>query len=250
MGQKARADLAAAAASLSHPAPQAAVEVITSSHPAVEIVQRVLREDVDLVVKSVEQPGARGFKALDMQLLRQCPCALWLSRPIARRGPEIRVAVAIDPDDVDAANRDLQQRLLRAGQALASDCDGLLRVVSCWDFPLENFMREHPLTRISPQEVDALVHETRREHRARLDALLAGLPGARLEAAHLRGTPDAAVPAYVEQHGVDILVMGTVARTGIPGWVIGNTAENLVGDLACSLLALKPSGFVSAIKAY
>lgn len=44
--------------------------------------------------------------------------------------------------------------------------------------------------------------------------------------------------------------MGTVARTGIPGFIIGNTAENILQKIDCSLLALKPLGFVSPVKAY
>jgi nucleotide-binding universal stress UspA family protein len=49
---------------------------------------------------------------------------------------------------------------------------------------------------------------------------------------------------------IDILIMGTVARTGISGFIIGNTAENILQKIDCSLLALKPQGFVSPVKAY
>lgn len=41
-----------------------------------------------------------------------------------------------------------------------------------------------------------------------------------------------------------------VGRTGIPGFVIGNTAEDTLREIRCSLLALKPNGFVSPVKAY
>jgi len=41
--------------------------------------------------------------------------------------------------------------------------------------------------------------------------------------------------------------MGTVARTGIPGLIIGNTAESILSDIDCSLLAVKPEGFVTPI---
>jgi universal stress protein E len=36
----------------------------------------------------------------------------------------------------------------------------------------------------------------------------------------------------------------------IAGFVIGNTAENVLRELRCSLLALKPNGFVSPVRAY
>lgn len=43
--------------------------------------------------------------------------------------------------------------------------------------------------------------------------------------------------------GVQLLVMGTVARTGIAGLIVGNTAEKLMRRIDSSLLALKPEGF-------
>jgi len=49
---------------------------------------------------------------------------------------------------------------------------------------------------------------------------------------------------YVEQFlGIDVVVMGTVARTGIAGLVMGNTAERVLRCLRGSVLALKPTGF-------
>jgi nucleotide-binding universal stress UspA family protein len=46
----------------------------------------------------------------------------------------------------------------------------------------------------------------------------------------------------------DLVVMGTVARTGIAGLLIGNTADTILEQLRCSVLALKPPGFVTSIK--
>jgi nucleotide-binding universal stress UspA family protein len=42
--------------------------------------------------------------------------------------------------------------------------------------------------------------------------------------------------------------MGTVARTGISGLLIGNTAERLLQQLKCSILAIKPEEFTSPVK--
>ena len=39
--------------------------------------------------------------------------------------------------------------------------------------------------------------------------------------------------------------MGTMARSGIAGLLIGNTAERVLRKLPCSVLAVKPDGFVS-----
>jgi nucleotide-binding universal stress UspA family protein len=42
--------------------------------------------------------------------------------------------------------------------------------------------------------------------------------------------------------------MGTVARTGISGLIMGNTAEAIVDQLSCSVLAIKPDGFTTPVK--
>lgn len=43
--------------------------------------------------------------------------------------------------------------------------------------------------------------------------------------------------------------MGTVGRTGLNGLIMGNTAETLLRSLRCSVLAVKPEGFVSPVRA-
>lgn len=55
------------------------------------------------------------------------------------------------------------------------------------------------------------------------------------------------IPALVEEKKVDLLVMGTIARSGTPGVFIGNTAERMLRSVDCSVLTLKPDGFVSPI---
>ncbi|MBE0500573.1 MAG: universal stress protein [Desulfuromonadales bacterium] len=47
----------------------------------------------------------------------------------------------------------------------------------------------------------------------------------------------------MEKRKPDIVVMGTVARTGLPGLLIGNTAEFVLARISCSILAIKPQGF-------
>ena len=42
---------------------------------------------------------------------------------------------------------------------------------------------------------------------------------------------------------IDMVVMGTAARTGLSRMMLGNTAERLLSHLRCSLMAVKPPGF-------
>jgi nucleotide-binding universal stress UspA family protein len=230
----------------------ATIQVVSGKNPATQIIRHVLRNDCDLVVKDAEHTEDRkGFKAIDMELLRECPCPVWLSRPIARSREDIRVAVAIDPESDEAVGRDLALNLLRLSRALADTCSGQLLVISCWDYVYEDYLRRNAWTRIPEEKLQQAVRSVQLNHRGALDALLheAGV-GDNTQILHVKGSPEDRVPVLVADKGVDILVMGTVARTGIPGFIFGNTAENLVQKVTCSLMAMKPAGFVSPVKAY
>jgi nucleotide-binding universal stress UspA family protein len=64
----------------------------------------------------------------------------------------------------------------------------------------------------------------------------------------VEGEPEDELPEFVARHEVDVVVMGTVGRTGVPGLFIGNTAERILRGVECSVLAVKPQGFVSPVE--
>jgi nucleotide-binding universal stress UspA family protein len=63
----------------------------------------------------------------------------------------------------------------------------------------------------------------------------------------LKGNPWEVIPQTTIRHSIDLLVMGTVCRTGISGVLLGNTAETVLDQVDCSLLTVKPSGFASPV---
>jgi nucleotide-binding universal stress UspA family protein len=63
----------------------------------------------------------------------------------------------------------------------------------------------------------------------------------------IKGQPRKEIPALAKRLGVDLVVMGTVARTGVPGLFIGNTAEAMLEQIDCSVLAVKPEGFKTPV---
>ena len=63
----------------------------------------------------------------------------------------------------------------------------------------------------------------------------------------VKGDAHVIIPEYSLRNGVDLVVMGTVARSGLSGVIMGNTAEQILDGLKCSVLALKPSNFVCPI---
>jgi len=62
------------------------------------------------------------------------------------------------------------------------------------------------------------------------------------------GEPSDRILAASRRTKPGLIVMGSVGRTGIPGFLIGNTAEKVLRRCDCSILAVKPDGFVSPVQ--
>lgn len=232
--------------------PQISIEIDCGTVPVVRIIRHVLRSAHDLVIKEAEpKKGGKGFEALDVALLRQCPCPVWLCRPIRHSRDNIKVAVAIDPENEEQVGRDLALRLLQLSRSLADSCSGELTIISCWVYQYEDYLRDRIYIKVTKKELNRIVSQTQTEHLLALETLIKEANiGGRYQIQHVKGHPEHVMQQIIEDRKIDVLVMGTVARTGIPGFIIGNTAESVVQQLSCSLLALKPNGFISPVTAY
>ena len=45
----------------------------------------------------------------------------------------------------------------------------------------------------------------------------------------------------------ELVILGTIGRTGISAALIGNTAEHVIDRLNCDVLAIKPEGYISPL---
>ncbi len=221
--------------------------VVAIGDPATEITRRVIDHGYDLVVKTADGfsgPG-RLFGSIAKSLLRLCPCPVWLIKPQIH-GKFDRVLAAIDVESDDKQHVDLNQTILELAYSIALREEAQLHVVSAWQLWMEDSMRRHA--------GDAVVDELRQNQQTKvqlaLDELLqAPLSQTREIKIHLRyGSPAVMIRSVAHEIEADLLVMGTVCRTGVSGFLIGNTAESVVADVTCSLLALKPHGFTSPVE--
>jgi nucleotide-binding universal stress UspA family protein len=222
--------------------------------PFLETVHAVIADGHDLVVKAAEELDgvARHLLAsTDQHLLRKCPATVWMHRPRGSERPRrILAAVDVDPDplgepDTEAA---LNRRILAQAAALADWAHAPLDVLSCWEAPEESLVRAwgHGAGAENyPESVES-------RQWTQLDGLLtaAGLRDGwpRLSRHVERGNPRQKIPEMVGRLGADLLVLGTVARTGVPGLIIGNTAEDVLNSVDVGVVAVKPPGYVSPIQ--
>lgn len=220
---------------------------------AIEVIRAVLLNGYDLVIKATEPTEAPGesLGPFDKKLLRKCPCPVWLVRDgNAPRYERIMVAIDYRPDSPD--NDALNRQLLEMAASLASMEGARLHVVHAWRLQGEDTLRSSR-TGLTAVEVDDLVRSERAAHQAWLADVVARdcpvLEGAHEPERHLvEGAARAAVPKLATTLDAQLVVMGTVGRTGIPGYFIGNTAEAILERIDCAIMAVKPPGFLSPVE--
>ena len=105
-------------------------------------------------------------------------------------------------------------------------------------------------TLITGDEADKLVREVRNSNKRWVNELVGKFDLEDLiHKVHiLEGEAEELIPRMVSKKKVELVVMGTVCRTGLPGFFIGNTAEKILHKLDCSVLAIKPDGFQTPVK--
>lgn len=202
----------------------------------VEIIRYVLKEQCDLVIAGTRQRGTVSsvlFGSTGMKLLRKCPCPVWITKPRKRK----QIASVLVADDLSPVS-DLS---LELGVSMADLQQAQLHVLHVLELGLGR--REWDSYKIRER--------ARAEATKKLDDHMA-----RVVAANLTKPPridivvdavDTAIIRRIEQCEIDLLVMGTLARGGIAGLFMGNTAERLLPRISCSVLAVKPDDFICPI---
>lgn len=223
-----------------------------------QVTRTILRNDHDLLIKPAENPRfiERLFGSDDMQLLRNCPCPVWLTRANEKSKYEhILAAVDFDPDTPDATEQGLNRQILGLSGSLAFSDFAALHAIHVWDAPAEAMLRtwaDNPRA-ASTAYVEAVrsSHEIayKRLRHQLIEHVGKDASDYLSPVFHIRrGAAATVIPEIAKELQADLVVMGTVARTGIAGLLIGNTAEAILEQLQCSVLAVKPPGFVSPVK--
>ncbi len=223
------------------------VAVVTGIH-FLEIIRQVLREQHDLVITTAEEKKgirARVFGTTSMHLMRKCPCPVWVVKRAQTR-PYARILAAVDPSVYDLKRDSLNPLILQLASGIARKEAGELHIIHVWHLFGESYVRNRGMAENDVQEAKA--HE-KMQHKQRLDTLLGRVDVTDLKPyLHLiEGDPDERIPELVVAQGIDLLVMGTVCRTGIAGFLIGNIAEQSTWLSTCSAMLPKPEGFVTSV---
>ncbi len=210
--------------------------------PFVALTHAVQSEGYDLVVC-----GSRGHSkfreflvgSTARRLIQKCPCAVWTTHSDV---PERPTAVLAAVDFSELSRIALSQACWIAQQAAAP-----LHVVHVLEpRTLDAPLLEAVCQRSGANWQDAMCSAARRRLQALVDDVVVG--SSLTPSLHVDfGEPWAFLRDTAHQTKADLVVMGTVGRSGVQGVWLGNTAEKLLGVMDCAVLTVKPPGFMSPI---
>lgn len=213
--------------------------LLVEERPWLAMVRSALRGETDMVcIGRRSTDDHPGFGSVADKLVRNCPAPVWSVSPLSP-APPARILVATDLSP--AADRATELAVAIAGMAAAE-----VRVLHACQVPISLQLSEGRVDR-------GVIDAKRRDLQSRAIQHIRGTLGPH-EGVHVQihvvcDSPIRAIEHDVEEHRADLVALGTVSRGGIPGFVIGNTAERLLRRIETSVLTVKPADFVCPVEA-
>ncbi len=189
------------------------VEVDSNDNWREAIAPAAQRAKADLIVKANYRRSViqrRLFQTSDWVLLRSAHCPVLFVKA-KRTKPIEKVLAAVNLNASDKAHKALNDIVIDHAGSIAKDAGAELHAVNAYSGS-ENFI--HP-----PDLAKKL-----------------GIPR---QNAHVdNDDPEELVSKVARKLGSPLLVIGSIARKGVTGTVVGNTAERILDTLDCEILVI------------
>ncbi len=210
----------------------------------IELCRLVTEEGFDMLIVGSHKRHLLGRVLLGStgsKLVRKCPCPVWVVSP--HHCVDVR-SVLVATDFTESSDLAVEM-----AKSVSERFGAQLHVLHAVEYP---HMLTYKAINIPAEYLTDYRFQVYREAKREFDDMLAryGLTDSvgedyrHLVSAH----PDNAILELAESKNIDLVVMGSVGRSGLMGMLMGNTAESVLPRLKCSVLAVKPSGFVCPLK--
>ncbi|RUO65303.1 universal stress protein E [Pseudidiomarina planktonica] len=221
------------------------IEVMWHNRPFEAIIKTAIQKPFDLIVKGTRQH--EGFQNLiftptDWHLLRKAPCQVLMVKDHAWQ-QQGKIIAAVHAGATDDDHVSLNERIITSACELAAQVNAQVHLVN--SFP------PAPMTvamEIPEFDVTDYSDSVKTNHEQALAELAAKhqIPG---EQTHVvEGLPEQVVPELARKLDAELVVLGTIGRSGLSAALLGNTAEHVLDQLQCDVLAVKPAGFKSPVQ--
>ncbi|WP_448249912.1 universal stress protein UspE [Thalassotalea agariperforans] len=219
-------------------------KVVWHNRPFEAIIQEVLAHNFDLVVKGTHHHDKLKsviFTPTDWHILRKCPCPVLLVKD--HLWPENgNILAAVNVGNEEEEHISLNKKLTEEAVHLAELINANAHLVNAYPGTPVNIAIEIPEFNAIEYSHNMKAHHTdaMREH-----ALSFNFD---LDNTHVReGLPEDVIESMAQALDCELVILGTIGRTGFSAALIGNTAEQVIDNLNCDVLALKPDGYISPL---
>ncbi|MEZ9138819.1 MULTISPECIES: universal stress protein UspE [unclassified Shewanella] len=220
-------------------------KVVWHNRPFESVIKYAIEQDVDLLVKSTHEHDKLKsiiFTPTDWHLLRKAPIPVLMVKehdwPVAGK-----ILCAVNVASEDDEHSTLNTKIIENALNLAAKFSAQIHLVNGYPGTPVNLAIELP-------EFDAASYNdtVRMQHEQRIQ-YLANSFNIPLENCHVEeGLPEDVIPELALKLDAELVILGTVGRTGFSAALIGNTAEHVIDSINCDLLAVKPEGYKSPLE--
>ena len=223
--------------------------IVAWDYPAADgLVRQVLRRRPQMLLAESQRHArlARPFMSnTDWELIRKCPCPLWLSKShvAERAGP---IIAALDPLHAHAKPASLDSLILRQAVDAAGERPARLIAFHAYAPPAPAIVDgavEAYWIGMSEEEVERYKLALRRQ----LDRLADTHGVLARNRLLVTGDPVVALPRAARKYRAAVVVMGAVSRSALARLFIGHTAERVIDALDSDVLIVKPRGFKTSV---
>ncbi|KXJ59229.1 universal stress protein UspE [Cognaticolwellia aestuarii] len=219
-------------------------QVIWHNRPFEQIIEQVLKNGYDIVIKGTHQHDKLKsviFTPTDWHILRKCPCPVLLVKEhLWPDNGNIVAALNIGSDEEE--HNSLNEKITAEAKQLTKVMNANLHLVNSYPGTPVNIAIEIPEFNASDYNRSMFKHHENamQEHAQAFNIAK--------ENTHIKeGLPEDVIQSIANELDAELVILGTVGRTGLSAALIGNTAEHVIDRLNCDVLALKPDGYVSPL---
>jgi universal stress protein E len=218
--------------------------IIWHNRPFETIIKKVITENFDIVIKGTHQHDKFKsviFTPTDWHILRKCPCPVLLVKEHNwPNNGNLLTALNIGSDDDE--HKALNDKLTQEAINLSSLIKANIHLVNSYPGTPVNIAIEIPEFNACEYNDTMLKHHQTAMHN-HADSF--NVP---LENTHVKeGLPEDVIQSVSQSIDAELVILGTVGRTGLSAALIGNTAEHVIDRLNCDVLAIKPNGYISPL---
>lgn len=143
---------------------------------------------------------------------------------------------------------DCSERALLAAIGFAARFDSVIHVLHVTDRPGSRVYEDNTATDNAVEALEAeeaALREAFGKAAARVadETGLPSIPAERIAFSVSGGTPADEIVRIAEDERSDLIVLGTHGRTSVKDFFVGSTAERVVKNANCAVLAIKPAGY-------